>query len=284
MHPVLLTVGLAASALLPAAYVHAVKGGPRHVWLRLRLVMVMSVSALLLITASIGVVDKMSLALAAPALAGVYLVLNYHFERRSVNKLLYGLKGRVHSVTLLSSPVPAAFTVAMTGRVYATTELYRRLEPEEAAAIVAHEIGHLEALHPIPPPLFVTVIAIMASILAAGIIDLLGQGLASLVLVAVVLLMAGIAWVVFNWAWEHLADLYALDAAGAWSISALYRITGARPEEPRLLSVYLDAVKCLRPRGGRGVTVLVNPHPRPGYRLYLLEKIAWQGEGRGSAL
>ena len=278
MYQPLAYAGMVLSALLPALYVYAVQGSPQGAWRRLRLVMLSSVAAMLLLTGGVGALDKDTVLLAIPALVGAYLVLNYHFERRTVDQLLYGLHGRVHRVTLLSSPIPTAFTVAMTGRVYATTGLYQRLAPEEAAAIVAHEIGHLEALRPVPSPVFVVFVAVAASALVVGVTDLLQQSLADIALAAAVLLAAGVSWVQFSWAWEHLADIYALEAAGMWSISALYRITGARPEKPRLRSVYLDTLRCLRPRGGKGVAFLVNPHPRPSYRLYLLEKAVWRGE------
>jgi len=276
MREPLLYMGLAVSALLPAVYVYVARSSPQGAWRRLRMLMLSSVTALMLLTGGVGDFDETTLSLAFPALAGAYMVLNYHFERRTVDNLLYGIHGRVHRVSILSSPIPTAFTVAITGRVYATTGLYQRLAPEEAAAIVAHEVGHLEALRPVPSTVFVVVVAVAASALVTGVADLLQQGPVGVALAAAVLLAAGASWVQFSWAWEHLADIYALEAAGAWSISALYRITGAGPEKPRLARAYLDTLRCLRPRGGRGVAFLVNPHPRPGYRLYLLEKLAWR--------
>ncbi|KSW10703.1 hypothetical protein CF15_07920 [Pyrodictium occultum] len=271
--------GIVLATALPGLYVLVLRGDPEKAWARLRALMAAALAAGALMAAGGGGVDPLAAAMVGPALGLVYLAISWRLGRRTLGSLVYRVGGRLYRVFLLSSGLPTAFTVAALGRIYVSRGLYERLRPEEAGAVVAHEAGHLEALRPLPPLVLAGLVALLASWLVAAAMRLAGAGPLGAAEAAAMLLAAGLAWVSFSWAWEHLADIYSLRAAGAWSISALYRMTGALPEEPVVARAYLDALLGLRPRRGPGVVFLVNPHPRPGHRLYLMERLAWLGRG-----
>ncbi len=243
---------------------------PREAWRRGRLLLWASLGVLAVLGFGIDGVDWGTVEVAVPLVLLAQLLMAGFFEKKSIGSTLYGVGGRSLRVNLVASDQPTAFAMAFTGKIYVTTGLYRLVTPEEAAAVIAHEAGHREALRPLPPAAVLTLLAVSAAELAEAVMNLASLCPGS----AAAMILAGLtAWAFFNWAWEHLADIYSLRVTGLYAAQALFRITGARPEPPprgpgRLL---LEALRSLRPRRGpRGVGLLVNPHPPPRLRLWLL--------------
>jgi len=265
-------VAAAGLAALPALYLWGLWArGLGQAWRRMRLLLASSLGVLVAFSLLAGGWDAGTAVAAVVLVAAAQAVMVQFFERRVVSEAVYGLGGRSVRAGILASRQPTAFATAVGRRVYVTTALYSLASPEEAAAIVAHELGHGEALRPLPPLLVLAVLALAAAGTADAAVELASLCPASALLVAA----SGLAaWVFYNWAWEHLADLYSARLTGHLAAEALARITGARPAPPprnplRLLAVVYASA---RPRRGPQRFFLVNPHPPPGLRLWLIER------------
>jgi Zn-dependent protease with chaperone function len=278
--PVLARCSLAAAASLGLAAVlvglYRWLLGSRSLgeaWRRGRVLLASSVSGMLLLGLLGAPFSVETAVLALPLVVVTQAMIAQFFDRRIVGEALYGFEGRLYRVRIIEASAPTAFAVAARGRVYASRRLYELLSPGEAAAVVAHEVGHGEALRPVPPALGLAVVAVAAAQAAEAVLYLAAGGCP----VAALLVAAAVAaaWGLYSWAWEHLADTYSAAVASWDSYTALARITGAveaRPPGP--LGLLRLVYRSLRPRRGPGRTgLLVNPHPPPGLRLWLLRRI-----------
>ncbi len=273
-------VSVAGLAGLPLLYLWGLRAGDAaSAWRRMRLLLAYSVGVLAGLSLLGGAWDPGTIVAAVVLVAAAQAVMVQFFERRVVAEALYGLGGRSVRVGVLDSRQPTAFATAVGRRVYVTTALYNVASPEEAAAVVAHELGHGEALRPLPPLLGLAVLALTA----AGAADTVVALAATCPLAALLAAAAGLAaWVFYNWAWEHLADIYSARLTGAAALAALERITGAAPEPPprNPLRLLAAAYASARPRRGPQRFFLVNPHPPPGLRLWLLARVLGVGVTR----
>jgi len=250
----------------------------REAWRRGRALLAASVAALFGVGAFAGGVGLDAFTLAIPLVIATQLLVAQFFDRRVIGEALYGFNGKLYRVGIIDSRAPTAFAVAVRGRVYASTALYQALPPEEATAVVAHEVGHSESLRPLPPALALAAVAVGAAQAAEAVAALALNGclLGALAVAAV----ASAAWALYNWAWEHLADTHSASVTGWSSFAALARVTGASPRPPPgTLRILAEVYRSLRPRRSpTGAGLLVNPHPPPWLRLWLLSRIlgAWK--------
>ena len=243
-------------------------------WRRGRLLLSVSVAGMFLLGLAAAPFSLDTAVLALPLVIVTQALVAQFFDRRRVGEALYGFNGRVYRVGIIDSRAPTAFAAVARGRVYASTGLYAVLAPDEATAVVAHEVGHGEALRPLPAAIALTLVAIAAAQAAEGVIYLAAGG--CYIGAAVLAATAALAWVFYNWAWEHLADVFSVASVGAAAAAALARITGAAPSPPPgPLGVLAAAARSLRPRRSpTGAGLLVNPHPPPGLRLWLMARLA----------
>ena len=266
-------VSAAGVVALPLLYLWGLRArGLGQAWRRMRLLLASSVAVLAALSLLSGGWDAGTVAAALVLVAAAQALMVQFFERRVVTEAVYGLGGRSVRVGVLASRQPTAFATAVGRRVYVTTALYQVASPEEAAAVVAHELGHGEALRPLPPLLGLAVLALSA----AGAADTVVALATMCPLAALLSAAAGLAaWVFYNWAWEHLADIYSAWLTGYAALYALERITGAVPEPPpgNPLRLLAAAYASARPRRGPQRFFLVNPHPPPGLRLWLLGRV-----------
>jgi len=246
---------------------------PAEAWRRGRLLLASSVAAVLALGALFAPLSLDTVAAALPLVVVTQLLVAQFFDRRVVGEALYGLNGRLHRVALIESATPTAFAVAVGGRVYASTALQAALPPDEAAAVIAHEVGHREALRPVPAAAALAAVAVSVAQAAEAVAELAAGGCP--LGAAAVAAAAAAGWVLYNWAWEHLADTFSAAETGWAAARALARITGAEPgPPPGALGLLAGILRSLRPRrspGGAGL--LVNPHPPAGLRLWLLARI-----------
>ena len=242
-----------------------------------RLLMLASLAAVSAYSVGVGSLDLDGIIAAAPLLLLVQMAIARLYDRRTVAiGVLETPRGERVVFHVIDSGRASAFTLAAGGRVYASSALVRLLSPEEVAAVIAHENGHARSLSPVPA--WVAVLALIGGLSGAlqGVVDsiLSGDVIGALLGFAV----AASAWIGFNWAWEHLADTYSLEDAGLAAVTALARITGASPTKPSPRLLVAEAASSLRPRLSSGL--LVNPHPPPQVRLWLLLRLM-KGPGRG---
>ena len=269
-------IGIVMGLLGPGIYAYMVNRYSDAVilWRRLRLLLLYSGVGLLLLGIGIGWMDVGTLITAVVVLVAVFLLVHLVLERRSSSSLVVGLGDDVVEARLLRGQGAAAFSFTGTGRIYVSEGLVYVLEPGELAAIVAHERGHSVALRPLSPPLVNSLLALLSVAIAMGIVNLVASG--SVVGIGLGLL-AGLGawglWVTYNWAWESLADIYSLIKTGAIAYTALQRITGAMPVPLSIRDAYYDFIRSMRPRRIRGGVFLVNPHPRPETRLYIMQRL-----------
>ncbi|NOZ89082.1 MAG: M48 family metalloprotease, partial [Crenarchaeota archaeon] len=177
---------------------------------RARLLMLASVAAAALYSLGLGSVAPVALAAAAPLLVAVQGLLGRLYDRRTVAVgVAVTATGERLGFRVIDSSRATAFTLAAGGRVYASARLVQLLDPDELAAVVAHEYGHLRGLAPLPA--WAAVLALVASL------SWLLQGALEAPPAEAVgaLAVAAAAWMGFNWGWEHLADVVSLEAAGA---------------------------------------------------------------------
>ena len=268
-------IGVVMGLLGPGLYAYMVNRYSNAVilWRRLRLLLLYSGAGLLLLSIGVGWMDVSTLITAVAVLVAVFLLVHLVLERRS-SSLVVGLGDEVVEARLLRGQGAAAFSFTGTGRIYVSEGLVYVLEPGELAAIVAHERGHSVALRPLSPPLVNSLLALLSVAIAMGIVNLVASG--SVVGIGLGLL-AGLGawglWVTYNWAWESLADIYSLIKTGAIAYTALQRITGAMPVPLSIRDAYYDFIRSMRPRRIRGGVFLVNPHPRPESRLYIMQRL-----------
>ncbi len=235
-------------------------------WMLGRLALLVSGLSMLLVGVSLGVDMLTTLLPVAPVLLVVQALVASFFDKKVVGVASYGFPEGTYRVRLIDEHRVAAFTLPVSGKLYASTQLVERLDPGEMTAVVAHEVGHRRALQPLPPALAMTLLvvafawALEASIIAAV------EGRVLLGLLGI--MATSSAWVFYSWVWEHLADIHSLRLTGHYAVSALQRITGALPEKPMWRNTLTALLNSIRPRLAAGL--LVNPHPSPGLRLWLL--------------
>ncbi len=268
-------IGVVMGLLGPGLYAYMVNRYSNAVilWRRLRLLLLYSGAGLLLLSIGVGWMDVSTLITAVAVLVAVFLLVHLVLERRS-SSLVVGLGDEVVEARLLRGQGAAAFSFTGTGRIYVSEGLIYVLEPGELAAIVAHEKGHSVALRPLSPPLVNSLLALLSVAIAMGVVSLVASGSAAGIgLGLLASLGAWGLWVTYNWAWESLADIYSLVKTGAIAYTALQRITGAVPRPLSIRDAYYDFIRSMRPRRIRGGVFLVNPHPRPETRLYIMQRL-----------
>ncbi len=270
---------LASLALLTALYYSLLSSRSlRAAWRRGRLLLAATVASMLAVGMLAAPAGLDTFTLALPLVVVTQLVVAQFFDRRIVGEALYGFEGRVYRVGIIESSAVTAFAVAVRGRVYASTGLYQALPPDEAAAVVAHEVGHWESLRPVPAAVALAAVAVGAAQGAEAAVALAMGGCVPGALA--VGLATAAAWALYNWAWEHLADLHSLRVAGFSAYAALARITGAVPAPPPSPpGLVAEVFRSLRPRRSpTGAGLLVNPHPPPALRLWLLGRLLPRSE------
>jgi Zn-dependent protease with chaperone function len=247
--------------------------------LALRLTMLTSVllASMLACTLSPGF-SLEELVYAAPAVLLSYAILwaiSRRVERRRRGLLeirIGGFSGRA----IIADKIPIAFTVAALGRVYISTRT-AYMPPGMLCSIVAHEYGHLRAFSPLPPqlgfPLAVLPAAFAAYFAAARLVS--GDVYVGLAAYAGLALL----WVVYSWAWELAADLYAAEVCGSRNVAETIRSTSGsgEPCKPSLLRLVEWQFLSLKPIRVAGIG-LANPHPPPCLRYALAIAV----EGRAS--
>ncbi|ABM80884.1 M48 family metalloprotease [Hyperthermus butylicus] len=174
------------------------------------------------------------------------------------------------SARLVDIPIPA-FSVAVLGRVYLSTRALAA-PVHRLCVMIAHEQGHLEAFHPVPVQL--AALAPTAAAATALTVLLSSAMLTPAWIASTLLLVASlaIAWTVYSWSWEHLADLHSARICSVQAaLDTLAALAGWRTCMITPAKAYRVLVKTLWPRRARG-PFLINPHPPPCLRLWLLSR------------
>lgn len=272
---VVAVIGVAMGLLGPGLYAYMVNrySDAAILWRRLRSLLLYSGAGLFMLGIGIGWMDVSTLITAIVVLVAVFLLVHLVLEKRS-SSLVVGLGDEVVEARLLHGRGAAAFSFTGTGRIYVSEGLVYMLEPGELVAIVAHEKGHSAALHPLSPPIVNSLLALLSVTIAMGVVNLVMSGsILGIFIGLLASLGAWGLWVTYNWAWESLADIYSLIKTGAIAYTALQRITGAMPRPLSIRDAYYDFIRSMRPRRIRGGVFLVNPHPRPETRLYIMQRL-----------
>ena len=275
MRMVVAVIGVAMGLLGPGLYAYMVNrySDAAILWRRLRSLLLYSGAGLFMLGIGIGWMDVSTLITAIVVLVAVFLLVHLVLEKRS-SSLVVGLGDEVVEARLLHGRGAAAFSFTGTGRIYVSEGLVYMLEPGELVAIVAHEKGHSAALHPLSPPIVNSLLALLSVTIAMGVVNLVMSGsILGIFIGLLASLGAWGLWVTYNWAWESLADIYSLIKTGAIAYTALQRITGAMPRPLSIRDAYYDFIRSMRPRRIRGGVFLVNPHPRPETRLYIMQRL-----------
>lgn len=242
-------------------------------WRVLRLLVLYSAVGLSLIGLGVGWIDLYTLITAVLVLLLVLSLIHVVLEKRS-QVMVIGLGDEVIYARLLPGQGAAAFSFTGTGRIYLSEGLVYALEPGEIAAIVAHERGHTVSLKPFSPLITNSVLALLSVAIVMGSLSLLATGhLVNICIGLFSVLGAWGLWVTYNWAWESLADLYSVARTGIAAYTALQRITGSGPEPLTPRKAYKEFLRSLRPRRIKGGVFLVNPHPSPETRLYIIARV-----------
>ena len=271
-------LGIIMGLLGPLAYYEiARRANIGSIWRDLRLLLLYSAAGLSFLALGAGWLDLSTLITSVVVLLVIFIALGIVLEKRS-QVMLVGLGDEVVEARLLRRRGSAtAFSFMGTGNIYVSEDFMYVLEPGELLAVIAHEKGHTVALQPLSPRLVNSVLAVISVAIAMGSINLLlSPMIPEKILGILVLLAAWGLWVTYNWAWESLADIYSLTKTGVAAYTALQRITGAAPQPLSLRDLYYDFICSMRPRRVKGGLFLVNPHPRPETRLYIMQRLFQQ--------
>jgi Zn-dependent protease with chaperone function len=197
-------------------------------------------------------------------------LIGLFFDRRAEGFVRFEIGEDVYTVRLLGKRRITAFTLVLNKKMYASSYLVRALTPQEISSIMAHEAGHINAFKPIPVSLAMIVYVSLLALSISGAINMALDGYIHYS--AIALLAAFYAWVIFSWTWEHIADIYAYKYTGLSAVLVLQKITRTTPAKPSIADIVVSILKSLKPTRAGGP--LVNPHPPPSIRLWLLLNIA----------
>lgn len=268
-HWTLIPLTLAAAST--AAY-HALlrERSPERAWRLGRLLLLLA--SLSMASMGLGLNPALLASSTAATLVGYHtaqLLLAHYFKNRTIGVVAYRLAGKTLRVHLLRSEKPAAFTLTALKTLYITPSLTAHLNPEDTLAIIAHEHGHAEAFNPLHPAIATTLaVTALSWALTTTITSTLTSPACTILLSTLTLW----TWILYSWAWEHLADIYSLKTTGQNTIKTLEAITGAKPAENTLKALLASLKTSLKPR--RIGPTITNPHPSPQLRLKLLHQLA----------
>ncbi len=197
-------------------------------------------------------------------------LIGFFLDKKTEGFIKFEIGENIYTLRLLDKKKITAFTLVWNKKMYASSYLIKVLTPREISAIMAHEVGHINAFKPIPASLAVIVYVSLLALSISGAISMALDGFIHYS--AIAFLVALYAWVIFSWTWEHTADIYAYKYIGLDTILVLQKITHTIPTKPNMTDIIVGILRSLKPT--RAGALLVNPHPPPSVRLWLLLNIA----------